>query len=358
MKNFNRALREALRFWKSIALATVYSLIVAALWSGNIGALFPVIQVTLGEKSLQHWIGTKVAECESTIGQLSAEIAQLEPTLATATSETQPRIAARIDQLRAELAGQQAALRSSQRIQPWIDRFLPSDPFQTVVLVIGVLMVSTVVKHVFMLLNSMLVANVSCQIARGTRLRVFERAMHMDRAGFAKFGTSGFATHVTATTEMLANGVMEVYGGAIREPLKIVACLAGACLISWRLLVLSLVVAPLVTYLIIWLSKRIKSVSRRALEQARSFQHVMLEAFGSIQTVQAYGMEQTEQQRFERTTLEQVKLALKSALYGALTRPVTELLGIGMVGTTVVVGAYLVLYHETHLLGIRITSTP
>jgi len=358
MKNFSRALREALRYWKSIALATVYSLIVAALWGGNIGALFPVIQVTLGEESLQHWIATKVVTCEATIGQLSAEIAELEPTWVTAESEEQLRIAARIDQLQSELASQRSSLYSAQRIQPWIDRYLPTDPFQTVVVVIVVLMVSTVVKHVFMLLNSMLVASVSCQIARATRLRVFARAMHMDRAGFAKFGTSGFATHITATTEMLANGVMEVYGGAIREPLKILACLAGACLISWRLLVLSLVVAPIVTYLIVWLSKRIKSVSRRALEQAQSFQHVMLEAFGSIQTVQAYGMEQTEQQRFERTTLDQVRLALKSALYGALTRPVTELLGIGMVGTTVVVGAYLVLYHETHLLGIRITSTP
>jgi ATP-binding cassette subfamily B protein/subfamily B ATP-binding cassette protein MsbA len=37
---------------------------------------------------------------------------------------------------------------------------------------------------------------------------------------------------------------------------------------------------------------------------------------------------------------------------------VTELLGIGMVGTTIIVGAYLVLNHETHLLGVRITDTP
>ena len=135
----------------------------------------------------------------------------------------------------------------------------------TVVVVIAVLMISTLIKHVFMLLNTMLIASVSSHIARTTRLRIFERAMNMDRAGFAKYGTSGFTTQITATTDMLANGVMEVYGGAIREPLKILACLAGACFISWRLLVLSLIIAPLVTYLIVWLSKRIKSVSRRAL---------------------------------------------------------------------------------------------
>ncbi len=358
MKNFARALRESLCYWKTLGLATLCSLFMAALWGGNIGALFPVIQVTLGEESLQHWVATRIADSEREISELSAEITVLKQTLESAVPGEREKLLAHVGQLESERANQETSLRSSRQMQPLIDRLLPEDPFLTVVVVIAVLMISTVIKHVFMLLNTMLIASVSTQMARKTRLRIFERAMNMDRAGFAKFGTSGFTTQITATTDMLANGVMEVYGGAVREPLKILACLAGACYISWRLLVLSLIIAPLVTYLIVWLSKRIKSVSRRALEQARSFQHVMLEAFGSIQTVQAYGMEKTEQQRFERTTMDLVRLSLKSAFYNALTRPVTELLGIGMVGTTVIVGAYLVLNHETHLLGIRITDTP
>ncbi|MHB8974146.1 MAG: ABC transporter ATP-binding protein [Pirellulaceae bacterium] len=358
MKNFSRALRESLCYWKSIVLATLCSLIVAALWGGNIGALFPVIQVTLGEESLQHWMAAKIATSEQRLADLSAELSDLERQVELAGPGERAALLARVGQLTSEQANQETSLRSSQRIQPLLERLLPEKPFMTVVVVIAMLLISTAIKHVFMLANTMLIASASSHIARTTRLRIFERAMNMDRVGFAKYGTSGFTTQLTATTDMLANGVMEVYGGAIREPLKILACLAGACFISWRLLVLSLIIAPLVTYLIVWLSKRIKSVSRRTLEQARSFQHVMLEAFGSIQTVQAYGMEKTEQQRYERTTMDLLRLSLKSAFYNALTRPVTELLGIAMVGTTVVLGAYLVLNHETHLLGIRMTDNP
>jgi ATP-binding cassette, subfamily B, bacterial MsbA len=358
MKNFCRALGDAFRYWKSIALATAASLIIAALWGGNIGALFPVIQVTLAEKTLQDWIDTKIATTESAITQLSQDIATLEQSLRAAAPDERRALEARLQQLESEQSNQLTSLASSERLQPWIHRFLPTDPFMTVVVVIVVLMASTLIKHVFMLINTMLIARVCSDLARSMRLRVFQRAMHMDRAGFAQYGTSGFTTHIAATTDMLANGIMEVYGGAIREPLKILACLVGACIISWRLLFLSLVIAPLITYLIVWLSKRIKSVSRRSLEQARSFQHVVLEALGSIQTVQAYGMEKTEQRHFERTTREMLRLALKSAFYGALTKPVTELLGIGMVCTTVVVGAYLVLNHATHLVGIKMTDEP
>ncbi len=358
MKNFTRALRDSMRYWKAILLATLCSLVVAALWGGNIGALFPVIQVTMGEESLQHWVETKIATAQEQITELSSEILTLERQLSKVEGEERYTIERQISQLRAEKGNQEASVRSSRRIQPWIERFVPSDPFQTVVLVIVLVIIGTFVKHLFILLNTMIVARISADLCRGIRLQVFERAMTIDRVGFAKYGISGFTTHITATTDMLAGGILNLYGGAVREPLKILACLAGACYISWRLLLISLIIAPLVTYLIVWLSKRIKSVCRRTLAKAQNFQHVMLEALGSIQTVQAYGMEGTEQKRFDATTLDLVRLTIKGAFYNALSRPITELLGIGMVGTTVVIGAYLVLNHETHLMGIRITNTP
>jgi subfamily B ATP-binding cassette protein MsbA len=358
MKNFVRALREALRYWKTLLLATVCSLGVAALWGGNIGALFPIIKVTMAGESLQDWIADEINRSEQRIQELTVEVRNFQQGLDQSDQRDRSRYVAELNRATSQLNTEKNALISSRRIQPWINRFLPSDPFLTVVAVIAVLVFSTLVKHIFLLSNTVLVARVSNGIARRLRLAVFQKVIRMDRAGFAETGTSGFAAQITTTTDMLSTGIMNVYGGAVREPLKIAACLIGACIISWRLLLLSLLVAPLVTLLIAWLSRRIKSVSKRMLKKAMGFQHVMLEAFNSIQTVQAYNMEPTEQSRFDKTTTEVYRLSMKHVFYNALTRPVTELLGIGMVGTTVVVGAYLVLYRETHLLGIQITDRP
>lgn len=358
MTNFARALGDACRYWKSILLAISCSVIVAVLWGGNISALFPVIQVTLDEQSLQQWLDAEIAGGEQRIRELSTEINSLEGQLAGAHAGEIAALNQRIAQFTTERSNVAASVRTSRRVQPWVERLLPHDPFQTVVVVIVVVLAGTFVKHLFIMLNTMIIARVSQDIARHLRMRIFERAVAMDRGGFSSYGTSGFTTHIGATADMLSNGLINLFGGAVLEPLKILACLAAACFISWRLLLLSLVVAPLVMYLIVWLSKRIKSICRRALDKTRNLQHVMLEAFGSIQTVQAYGMERTECKRFGGATQDLVRLSLKSAFYSALTRPVTELLGIGMVGTTVIVGAYLVLNQETHLLGIRLTNTP
>lgn len=358
MTSFSRALRDSMGHWKALLLATICSLGVALLWGGNIGALFPVIQVTLGGESLQQWIRHEIASSVANIDRLDKEISQLQRQIGSADAAKRLTLQREIDLKRSRIEGEQTSIHSSQRLEPWIDRYLPADPLHTVVLIIGVLVVSTFLKHVLLLGNTILVAGISTNIARNLQIQLFHKALFLDRASFSEQGTSGFATHITQTSSMLCKGLMDLYGGAIREPLKILACLVGACFISWRLLVLSLLIAPVVVVLIAWLSRRIKSVCRRTIDKAKGFNHVMLEALDSIHTVQAYGMEQTEEQRFKTVTGDVLRLQIKSAFYNALTRPITELLGIGMVGTTVVIGSYLILYRETQLFGIQVTERP
>jgi len=357
MRNLSRALRDALRYWRTLFFATLLSIGVAALWGGNIGALFPVIKVTLAGESLQQWLARDIRDSQQKVDQWQKQIDQLKQRRATATPAETKSLSLKINQIVMQQNSERAAIASSNRFQPYV-RYLPNDPFQTVALVIMFLIISTAVKHVFLLGNTMMVAHVSNHVARNIRMRIFDKAMAMDRAGFLGYGTSGFTAQITYNTDMLSNGIMSLIGGAVREPLKILSCLIGACLISWRLLVLSLVVAPVVVFLIVWLNRRVKLVCQRMFEKAAGLHHVMLEAFNSIQTVQAYSMEDVEKKRFGGATMDMLKISMKTVFYNALTRPITELLGIGMVGTTIVVGAYLVLYQETHIFGFRITDRP
>ena len=74
------------------------------------------------------------------------------------------------------LATEQAAIASSRRLQPWIDDYLPRSPFQTVVLVVVLLMIGTAFKHVFQLTNTYLVALVAARIGRQIRQTYFRQS--------------------------------------------------------------------------------------------------------------------------------------------------------------------------------------
>ena len=55
---------------------------------------------------------------------------------------------------------------------------------------------------------------------------------------------------------------------------------------------------------------------------------------------------------------EMFRKSMRATLYASLTKPIIEVLGIGIIALAIVSGAYLVLHQETHLLGVRMCSRP
>jgi len=360
MHYFLRALREAAKSWPLLAAALLCSAGVAALWGANIAALFPIIEVTLKGESLQSWNTRRIEDARARIAAGEHERTDLEAELAAGGLDPAAarKARSRIDTLALTVRGDEAIVASAVQLGPWLERCLPSDPFQTVLVVVAFVVVSTFVKHVFLLTSTLLVAWVAMNISRNIRLKVFDKALELDRAQFMRWGSAGFMAQVTSTSDMLASGITSVYGGAVTEPLKILACLGGAFCISWRLTLACLMLAPLVGFLMVWLNRRIRGISKNILARSRGFHHVLLEALNNVLTVQAYTMEDFERQRFRTCTSDMMRTGMWHTFYFALANPITEILGIGMVATSIAVGAWLVINQETRIFGITMTDQP
>jgi subfamily B ATP-binding cassette protein MsbA len=360
MYYFLRALREAAKSWPLLAAAVLCSAGVAALWGANIAALFPIIEVTLQGESLQSWNERRGTEARARIAAAEQERSDLEAQIAAGGVDAAAARAARnrIDTLALRSRGEEAIVASAERLGPWLARCLPTDPFRTVLVVVGFVVASTFFKHVLLMASTLLVAWVAMGISRNIRLKIFDKAMELDRAQFMRWGSAGFMAQVTSTADMLASGITSVYGGAVTEPLKIMACLGGAFCISWRLTLACLTLAPLVGFLMVWLNRRIRAISTNVLSRSRGFHHVLLEALNNVLTVQAYTMENFERQRFRDCTSDMMRTGLWHTFYFALANPITEILGIGMVATSIAVGAWLVINQETRMFGITMTDQP
>lgn len=361
MRNFARALILAIPFWPSIVMATACSFAVAALWGANIGAFYPILEVTINGKSMHAWIDEEIERYESSIHALreqsialvlkSEQVRDLHADQANAWD-------AKVAEIEEQISEEQSKLSSYERFAPFIRQWVPYDPFRTIAFLVAALIVSTLIKHFFLISNEVLVGRVALSISRTIRMQVFDKALSMDRGNYATYGTGGFTSSITHTTDMLTNGLMSTLGAALREPLKVVACLAGAGLICWRLLLLSIVVAPVVGVMLYMITRRLRDVSRNQLNKAQNYHSVMLEALGNINTVQTFQMEHRESARFGEATQAVRDFGLKFVFYTSLSKPVIEFLGLGMLGTTIVGGAYLVLNQETQLLGIPVCDEP
>ena len=360
MNYFLRALREAAKSWPLLAAALLCSAGVAALWGANIAALFPIIEVTLKGDSLQSWNERRIEEAKGRITAADAQIPVLEAALAAPEADPAKAVKDRnlLDTIKLSKRGDEAIVYSAERLAPWLDRLLPRDPFQTVLLVVAFVVISTFLKHVLLMGSTLLVSWVAMTISRNIRLKVFDKALELDRAQFMKWGSAGFMAQVTGTSDMLAGGITSVYGGAVTEPLKIITCLGFAFMVSWRLTLACLTLAPVVGFLMVWLNRRIRGVSKNILARSKGFHHVLLEALNNVLTVLAYTMVEFERQRFRTCTSDMMKTGMWHSFYHALANPITEILGIGMVATSIAVGAWLVIHQETQIFGITMTDQP
>jgi len=348
MKNFWMAIRDSFHHSPGIILATLCSLGIAFLWGSNIGALYPVVSMTLNGESMQSWMEKSVAGSKEHISTLEA------------TLETE-RTNGRLDQMpviEKNLAHSRRTLGWQQWVLSLENRFLPKDPFKTICFIMGLLVLTTLVKHLLMLASDLLIGHVSTSIVRRLRQRVFDAALSMDRRTYQAYGTSGLLAAITAAADGLAAGLMSLFGAAVREPMRIAACLIGACLINWRLLMLSVIFAPLLILVVIYFNRKIRSIASFILGRNAGFHEILLESLNNIFTVQAFTMEKQEKERFSICTKDMQKISLKMIFYTGLSKPFTELIGVGMVAITVCAGAFLVVNQQTHIFFIRICDTP
>jgi subfamily B ATP-binding cassette protein MsbA len=359
MHNFSRTLRLVLRYKTTLALSTFTAIMVAALWGFNIGGAYPIIAIITENKSVQQWLSDDIKSSDTKIAGLETEIAALEKAKAAAP----PAQIARIERdLRARNTSLDVERNHKARIemyQPWAEKYLPHDPFQTVFVIMMVISLGYILKNIFLVWDCILVDKLANLATLDLRKKFYRRTLRMDLSSFGEARVSELMSRFTYDVDSIGQGVQTVIGRAIREPLKMAACLGFAAWLNWRLLLVSLIIAPVAGYLISRLAKTLKRANRKALEEMSGLYNILSETFGGIKVVKAFTMERHERLRFHRNSKEFYRKAKKISRFDALIHPVTELAGITMICLTILAGTYLILHpNQTHLFGIRLTDRP
>lgn len=358
MSSFGRALRLALRYRWTFVGSVLTALAVGCLWGGNITALYPFVVICGRNQSLQDWVAEEIQKSQASVQRWTAEVAEAQRALHDAHPGQRPRLEARLAQAEARLEAEQATLGRYQMLRPWIEAYLPRAPFRTLLVFLGLVLLGTLVKDLFLVANSVLVARLANLGGFELQRLFYARTLRLDVATFSNEGTSDLLSRFTNDMQALVGGMTVLFGKLVREPLKMLACLVGAALICWRLLILSLVIAPLAALLIRALGRTLKRANRRAMEEMAQLYNTLAETFQGIKIVKAFTMERQERRRFQRVCKKYLQKSMRIAGWDALSKPIIEVMGMLIICLAMLAGAYLVLQGQTHLLGIRMSSRP
>ena len=132
-----------------------------------------------------------------------------------------------------------------QRIKPFIYKYLPSDPFRNLLLLIGMVILGVAIKGFFMFLQEVLVADVMQRTQFDIRNLFFRRTINLDLGSFSDQGSAELMARFTNDMDSFGQGLVTLLSKLIREPMRVGMCLSGALYLNWRLTCLTLVVVPI-----------------------------------------------------------------------------------------------------------------
>jgi ATP-binding cassette, subfamily B, bacterial MsbA len=366
MHNFRRALKLALRYRGRLAVSLACALVAAALWGLNIAALYPVLQLVDKKKNLQDWVDTKLTD-------VGADIASHEKEIDAAAEqkrgfEALPPSAYRDNELHKVTdklntkESRLAALRTTewryQQLKHYAIRRLPPDMFETLAVLLGLVVLSVAIRGFFEFWQEYLVGVVVARTILDLRSKFYRSAVHQDLRQIQEGGSAELMSRFTNDMEAIGNGMKILFGKVVGEPLKALACLAFAFSVSWQLTLLFVLIVPLALAIMTTASKKMKKASRRVLEKMGSLYKILQETFQGLRVVKAYTMEPYERRRFHEAAREYAERSIKVTRIDALTSPLVELTGVVAILFAVLAGAYLVVSGQKRILGIQLTSTP
>lgn len=355
----------ALRYRWSILGSLVCSLLVAVFWGINLGAVYPFVEVVLHNKTLQQWADERVASGSRNIERLEAQLESgVEPVgkdgagaVADGNAAAMPLTDRQVHSIRTEIEQEQRRIAATESWQPWIRKYAPEDPYQTLLWIVGFLLVATFFRGLFLMGNMLLVARVGQRTMLDLQNRVFDNVLDMELNEVGVEGTGDLVMRIRGETSVIGMAITNLFGKTLREPLKMAACLAGAAWINWRLLLFSLLVAPAAIALMLVLARSAKRANRRASEESARLLDRLYQSLTYLRVVKAFVMENHERNRFRVVANDVYARGMKISWYGALARVNNELLGISIIGLAVLAGGYLVLNQETTLFGVRLSGT-
>ncbi len=358
MKAFFHAVFFSFRYKWSILGAVICSILIAVLWSASISTVFPIVKIVIEGQTAQVWIDKEIQTAATEKQSLEQKIAADVTAKKTLPPQEQVLLENKIDMAKDRLAGEEKAIARFKKLKPVIEKWAPTKPFDTLVLAMIWLLVTSILKGILLVLSAILVARVSGGTVMDMRRIYYRKALELDQKKIDRLGASNMMTHLSHNMLMVSGGLKMFYGKCLVEPLKMIACLAVAASISFPLLLLSLIVVPAGALIIHNVSRRMKRSTQSEMEGMSDVFQTLIETFKAIKTVRIFNRERTERRRFRRNAATLYRMQMRISFFDSMLRPITEVLGIISIALSILAGAYLVLNRETHLFGIQISQRP
>jgi subfamily B ATP-binding cassette protein MsbA len=238
----------------------------------------------------------------------------------------------------------------------WVNDFLqytigalldPDHPMTSLRNVIVILLAVVAVKNFFLWLANTLGAELQEYVTRDMRDAVYQHLVSLPIRYFTSTKVGQILSRVLSDTEQTKALVTELVTKAVASGALIIVYIAYLLGISWKLTLISLVIAPLLTLVLQPLLRRLRHGYRVLRNDHGEMMSVLQESVSGIRLVKSSGAENYEDARFTGASFKYSSGLVRMARISNIAQPMTEVLGMVIVAVLLWIGAHEVLIDKS-----------
>jgi subfamily B ATP-binding cassette protein MsbA len=211
------------------------------------------------------------------------------------------------------------------------------------VLIVAVVLVflSTMMKNVFVYLGALQNVRIQEGIARDLRVALFSHILSM-RPRFLENRKSGdLLSRMLADAAVAKEFITQALASVLRNGILILVYLVVLFSLSWRLTLVTLVLAPALAGVLGPITRRLRANLKKALEDLGELSALTSEVVGGARVVKAFGAEEFEKTRFRAAAEKCVQRIVSAQRYAILASPLSETMGAGIIVMLLVAAGWL-----------------
>ena len=205
-----------------------------------------------------------------------------------------------------------------------------------------------ILKNIFLYLKNLSMSFVQLRIVTQLRNRIYAHLQSLSLSFFHKRKSGDLSSVIIHDVTMLNNSIGTTFQKIIVEPINIIAFTILLFIISWKLMLIALLIIPISQLVIQYIGQSIRRKARRNTKQIGGILSIITENLSSTRIVKAFAMEDHEIDKFNNESWKYFGLLFRSAKLRFTSSPILETIGVSMAvlllwlgGSEVVIGSTL-----------------
>jgi len=190
-----------------------------------------------------------------------------------------------------------------------------------------------VLKGIFEFFQTYLMTDVSQRVIRDVKNETYKKLQALSMDFYGHNPTGQLMSRITYDAAVIRDAISSGLADTFYQPIQIIcytAILAGAIYlgVSWKLILVSLVLFPMILYPVVKIGKRLRKISKTSQEKIGDINNMLLETIAGVKLVKAFCMQDYEWKRFKEHNQMFYRLDMKSVKRMKIVSPMTECMGV------------------------------